>query len=183
MLYKLPNEPAEHRKLRKRNFAKPCDTCCFYLGGRSCIAMETSWPGRNSSPEDQGEEAGVKGTMEKRALRDYQGRKGIGGGRAGVEPKRRKSVGCGLGYFTRVFRAENQVSAAGPEADRTRPWTLMGGGIFLVKTEFTRVKQFVICINFATSFCKRKRGRGKRLKIFKISHFNIFKNETFSVFT
>ena len=76
-----------------------------------------------------------------------------------------------------------KVSAAGPEADRARPWTLTGGGIFLVKTEFVRVKPFVICINFPTPFCKRKRGEGNRLKIFNISHFNIFKNETFSVFT
>ena len=56
-----------------------------------------------------------------------------------------------------------KVSAAGPEDDRAWPWTLVGRGIFLVKTEFIRVKQFVICINFATSFWKRKRRNSKCL--------------------
>lgn len=51
-----------------------------------------------------------------------------------------------------------------------------------MKTEFIRVKQFVICLNFATPFRKRKRGGRNGLKILKVSHFSIFKNETSAVF-
>lgn len=73
--------------------------------------MGRRWARRKSSPEDQGEETRIKGTMEKRALRDYQGRKGLGaategrGGRKGAEAKRRKSAGWGLGYFTKVSKS------------------------------------------------------------------------------
>lgn len=90
------------------------DSCCFYEGGSSCIDKERRCLRWNSSPEDQGEEAEVKGRMEQRALRDCQGRRGIGAatvdgeGRTGADTKRRKSGGPGLGYFTRVSRAENQ---------------------------------------------------------------------------
>lgn len=50
------------------------------------------------------------------------------------------------------------VSAVGPEAERACPWPWTGGIIFLVKTDFSGVKKFVICINFAIFFCRRKRG-------------------------
>jgi len=52
--------------------------------------------------------------MEERALRDCQGRKGIEAatvgreGGTGAETERRKSVGWGLEYFTKLSRAENQ---------------------------------------------------------------------------
>lgn len=97
--------------------------------------------------EDQGEEAGIKGRMEKRAVRAVsRGRK------TGAETERR-SVGCvspgcpGLG---------TEVSSAEPEHDKAHPAPLMGGGTFVVKSELSKVNQLVICINFATSFCRER---------------------------
>lgn len=121
------------------------------------------------NPEDQGEKGEVKDMMEKRALRDYREQQPwVGEEKQGQRLKRGRVWLVVWGILTKCPELRTKVSAAGPKADRARPWTLMGGGIFLAKAEFISVKQFVICSNSATSFCKRKRGEGNRLKIFKI---------------
>lgn len=75
--------------------------------------MERSWPRGKASPEDRGEEAGIKGAMEKRALTDSQGKKGTGtatagrGGRTGAETTGRESASCGLGYFAQSWESKS----------------------------------------------------------------------------
>lgn len=64
MLHKSPDEPAELWKLRKRNFAKCCDTGCFDWGCRGLVYGE-KLARVKLNPEDQGEEGEVKDMMEK----------------------------------------------------------------------------------------------------------------------
>lgn len=104
------------------------------------LELQLRRPRRGGRSKRQDGEEGSKGAAVNR------------GRKPGAETERR-SVGC---VSPGCPELGTEVSSAGPEEDKAHPATLMGGGTFVVKSGPTKVNQLVICINFATSFCRER---------------------------